>query len=105
MRGAWRPLRRRDRAKYPVLTPPLGLLRLGLVRLLLRTSRLDRRLRLLWFHSGRSHSLWGLVLGLALVIIYDDNRMVGVFVLFFIIIINLYIIYIMFFFMSRVAPP
>ena len=40
-----------------------------------------------------SRSRWGLVLGLALVLIYDENRMGGVFVFFFIII--------MLFFMSR----
>ena len=55
------------------------------------SSCLDRRLRLLWFRSARSRSLYGLVLGLALFLIYDDNRM-GVFVFFF----RLGIIYIMF---------
>ena len=40
------------------------------------SSCLDRRLRLLWFRSF-SFSL-GLVLGIALVLIYDENRMGGV---------------------------
>ena len=58
------------------------------------SSCLDRRLRLLWFRSACSRSLWGLVLGLALILIYDENRMGGVFVFI-----------IMFSFMIRVAPP
>ena len=55
---------------------------------------LDCRIRLQWFRSACSRSLWGLVLGLALVLIYDENRMGGVFVFI-----------IMFSFMIRVAPP
>ena len=51
------------------------------------SSCLDRRLRLLWFRSARSRSRWDLVLGVALVLIYDENRMHGVFVFFFFIII------------------
>ena len=59
-------------------------------------ASLDCRLRLQWFRSACSRSLWGLVLGLALalVLIYDENRMGGVFVFI-----------IMFSFMIRVAPP
>ena len=55
---------------------------------------LDRRLRLLWFRSACSRFLWGLVLGLSLGLIYDENRMGGVFVFI-----------IRFSFMLRVAPP
>ena len=51
------------------------------------SSCLDRRLRLLWFRSARSRSRWDLVLGVALVLICDENRMGGVFVFFFFIII------------------
>ena len=57
-------------------------------------ASLDCRLRLQWFRSACSRSLWGLVLGLALVLIYDENRMGGVFVFIS-----------MFSFMIRVAPP
>ena len=57
-------------------------------------ASLDCRLRLQWFRSACSRSLWGLVLGLALVLIYDENRMGGVVVFI-----------IMFSFMIRVAPP
>ena len=67
---------------------------LRLLRFLISSAYLDCRLRLLWFRSACSRSLWGLVLGLALVLIYDENRMGGVVVFI-----------IMFSFMIRVAPP
>ena len=51
------------------------------------SSWFDRRFRLLWFRSARSWSRWDLVLGVALVLIYDENRMGGVFVFFFVFII------------------
>ena len=77
----------------------LGILRFGLYVFDFFVSSsssacLDCRLRLLWFRSACSRSLWDLVLGLALVLIYDENRMGGVFVFI-----------IMFSFMIRVAPP
>ena len=67
---------------------------LRLLRFFISSAYLDCRLRLLWFRSACSRSLWGLVLGLALVLIYDENHMGGVFVFI-----------IMFSFMIRVAPP
>ena len=61
------------------------------------SSCLDRRFRLLWFRSFSFSFSLGLVLGTALVLIYDENRM-GAFII-------IIIICIMFFFMSCVAPP
>ena len=66
---------------------------LRLLRFFISSAYLDCRLCLLWFRSACSRSLWGLVLGLALILIYDENRMGGVFV--FIIMLS---------FMIRVAP-
>ena len=66
------------------------------------SSCLDMRLRLLCFCHAHTCSLWGLglVLGLVLVLIYDDNRMGGVLVVFSFIIAYIMVFFIMFFFTS-----